>query len=146
MNYWSHQGKFQKEYEHLYEAHVPLSGMCDTMAGEAIRAASKIYYDAYNNGFLNNTSGAWNWLNKFVYTQKMNEALSVLEPCVNTGTYSKIDANVAQALEMMVDEAVQFAQTDKAKERNPADMLVLSDKDEYPEEEYWDEDEEEYLR
>ena len=59
--YWNNQGKYQVEYERLVEL-MPTSGKCDTVAGELIRAATRLAYDLYNNGMGNNTSGAANFL------------------------------------------------------------------------------------
>jgi len=59
--YWSGTGKYQAAYEELVAA-MPRMGKCDTVAGEMIRAASRIGYDFYNNGMGNNTSGSLNYL------------------------------------------------------------------------------------
>lgn len=59
--YWSGNGKYQAAYDELVEK-MPAMGKCDTVAGEMIRAASRLGYDFYNNGMGNNTSGALNYL------------------------------------------------------------------------------------
>jgi|TARA_Y100000296_G_scaffold37837_1_gene43768 hypothetical protein len=51
--YWSDKGELQKEYELLFDELVPPEGEAKTVAGEALRALSKIYYDVYNNGACN---------------------------------------------------------------------------------------------
>ena len=48
--YWSHNGRFQKEYEELWERLVPGQGPATTKAGEALRALSKLYYRWFNDG------------------------------------------------------------------------------------------------
>ena len=48
--YWCSNGKHEKKYEELFNSLVPARGMANTTDGEALRAVSKIYYDAYNNG------------------------------------------------------------------------------------------------
>ena len=60
--YWDEEGKYQEQYTTLFETLVPGQGNADTVAGELIRAASRLYYDCYNNGMGNNTSGAVNYL------------------------------------------------------------------------------------
>ena len=50
--YWDNKGQYQKQAEELSEL-VPSSGPADTLRGEIFRAAQKIYYDYYNNGFGN---------------------------------------------------------------------------------------------
>lgn len=61
-SYWNRNGKYQAELDHLTEMFVPLSGECETVAGELVRAATRLAYDFYNNGMGNNTSGAINFL------------------------------------------------------------------------------------
>lgn len=60
--YWNGKGKFQAQYNECLDKLVPDSGKCDTLAGELVRAASRLSYDFYNNGMGNNTSGALNFL------------------------------------------------------------------------------------
>lgn len=58
-NFWDNTHPLSKDNERLYEELVPGSGNCDTLQGELLRAASKIGYDWYNNGWgCNNWSGA----------------------------------------------------------------------------------------
>jgi hypothetical protein len=59
--YWNNNGKYQSDYDRLVEL-MPASGNCETVAGELIRAATRLAYDLYNNGMGNNTSGAVNFL------------------------------------------------------------------------------------
>jgi hypothetical protein len=60
--YWNGNGLYQQEYDQMVNDLVPASGKCDTLAGEMIRAVSRLGYDFYNNGMGNNTSGALNFL------------------------------------------------------------------------------------
>jgi hypothetical protein len=59
--YWGGKGKFQAAYDELVKL-MPASGKSDTVAGELIRATSRIGYQFYNNGMGNNVSGALNFL------------------------------------------------------------------------------------
>jgi hypothetical protein len=59
-------GRYQTEYNELFERLVPTSGPCETLEGELLRASSRIYHDYYNNGFGNNWSGAFNFLDTHV--------------------------------------------------------------------------------
>lgn len=52
MTYWNNNGTHQSKANELQEL-VPVMGKCDTLRGEIWRAATKIYYDFYNNGFGN---------------------------------------------------------------------------------------------
>ena len=60
--YWNHKGKYQAEYDRMSDELMPAMGACDTVAGEMVRAVSRLGYDFYNNGMGNNTSGAVNFL------------------------------------------------------------------------------------
>lgn len=48
--YWSGKGKYQKEYEELYNVLVPRSGEADTKLGEILRISGNVYYRFYNDG------------------------------------------------------------------------------------------------
>jgi hypothetical protein len=52
MKYMSNQGTYEAEANELQKL-VPGSGNCKTLKGEIWRAATKIYYDYFNNGFGN---------------------------------------------------------------------------------------------
>lgn len=49
-NYWNENGKYQKEYNKLYNSLVPDTGNCNTLEGEMLRATSRIYYRYFNDG------------------------------------------------------------------------------------------------
>jgi hypothetical protein len=59
--YWNKQGRYQVEYDQMIDL-MPTEGAADTLAGELIRAATRLAYDFYNNGMCNNTTGAINYL------------------------------------------------------------------------------------
>ena len=48
--YWTCNGKYQKEYDELWERLVPSEGKAVTKAGEVLRAVSRIYYRWFNDG------------------------------------------------------------------------------------------------
>lgn len=49
-SYWNRNGKYQADYDKLYDTLVPASGMTDTLFGEVVRAVSRLSYEYYNNG------------------------------------------------------------------------------------------------
>jgi hypothetical protein len=51
--YWNKKGKYQTEYNTLFEKLVPVKGSSKTTNGELLRIASKLYYEFYNNGNCN---------------------------------------------------------------------------------------------
>ena len=66
--YWSGEGRYQEEYDALFDELVPRTGKCDTIAGEAMRAASRLVYECNNNGWGNDVSGAYFYLCDFFDT------------------------------------------------------------------------------
>lgn len=61
--YWSGNGRFQDDYEKIKHL-IPIDGTCETLEGELLRAAGRLYYEYYNNGFCNNVSGPKVFLKK----------------------------------------------------------------------------------
>lgn len=51
--YWNENGKYQKEYDKLYEKFVPSTGYTGNKYINLLIATSKRYYDLYNNGLGN---------------------------------------------------------------------------------------------
>lgn len=51
--YWNNRGKYQSEFDSLYEKLVPEIGIAPTENGELLRQASNLYYEYYNNGNMN---------------------------------------------------------------------------------------------
>lgn len=54
--YWSKEGRFQADYERLWDALVPASDEAETPHGELLRCGSCLYYDRFNNGCCNSWS------------------------------------------------------------------------------------------
>lgn len=138
MKYWNNQGTYQTEYQSLYDELVPSEGKCDSVAGELIRAASRLYYDAYNNGFLNNTSGAYNYLVKYLLPLSLNQvelsnALDIIKHECNTGSYSFICKDTNKALDLIVDEVVLSISRIQSLKTTPnrEDLFDLQDDDVY---------------
>lgn len=52
-SYWDKCGIYQKELDKLYAKLVPDSGEANTIHGEMIRSASRLFYDFCNNGNCN---------------------------------------------------------------------------------------------
>ncbi len=148
MKYWNESAELYTTYQELYDKLVPMSGACDTVAGELLRAASRIYYDAYNNGFCNNTSGALNYL-VHMGVPGIELPANTLDGCVNTGDYSEFNDGdaVDQALDLMVDVVVtHITNTPELQTlKNEDDLFNYQDEEARPEDdndEYlWDEDE-----
>ena len=57
--YWNGEGKHQDEYDRLYSELVGGSGSSETLNGELIRAASRLYHENFNNGNGNAKEEEW---------------------------------------------------------------------------------------
>lgn len=123
--YWNQKGKYQKQYDQWADELMPASGACETVAGEMIRAVSKLGYDFYNNGMCNNTTAALNFLLDKdvidVYTYK------AIKPYAGRMSYKgKYDGDLIQiAIESMVDKTIEkiLANPELLTEKNSEDML-----------------------
>ena len=103
--YWNGKGKYQEAYDSLAE-NMPAMGKCDTLAGELVRAASRLGYDFYNNGMGNNTSGALNFLDHHSVIDSDTYA-TIYEYTRGRIYNSRYDGDSLQlAIESMVDQTV----------------------------------------
>lgn len=65
-SFWDKTHPLSADADRLFEQLVPSSGSCTSLQGELVRAASKIGYDWYNNGWgCNNWSGAVVFLERY---------------------------------------------------------------------------------
>jgi hypothetical protein len=123
----------ETDYKAAYAALVPLDGKCNTMQGECLRAASRIYYDYINNGFGNNWSGALAYLEK--YGALPTSIKRFLKP-YSTGKIacdSSYDENdlIYYAISILVARATDQAKraiADETLVNNPCDMFDLTTK------------------
>ena len=132
-------------YQDVWNQLVPGSGPAPTLEGELLRAASRLYYDWYNNGFGNNTSGASNFLANYASGGlPLLTALKTINPYLR-GNNSGADSNsneIERALEIIVDSVMaQINRADGNYHPNDiGDLFDLSD----PDDPYEDEDEDEW--
>jgi|694.fasta_scaffold00172_57 hypothetical protein len=143
--YWNSKGKYQAIYETKYESLVPPAGICETEEGEMLRASAKLYYDYYNNGMCNNTSGPAKFL--MIMDEKYgwgltNELHKIYSNSNNEG-YGEV--NLELELEAVVDKVLEHINVN-ADTPNTQDMWDCGDEDvtfedEYDYEDDWDEDE-----
>lgn len=147
--YWNDQGLYQLEYNELVSTLMESSGPSKTVGGEVIRAATKLYYDAYNNGFCNNTSGAMNYIKTYLLPHFrsrqrliLKDSIALVEPCTNCCGYGKLNTYVEMSLDSIIDYAVVFNRDnpEQANVKNLGDMYDLQDDDfEDDEEDFEDE-------
>lgn len=133
--YWDGNGKYQAKQDELYDRLVPAVGKSHCMAGELLRAANRVYYDAYNNGFGNNTSGAAkflqaNLLPAFPDDLELKQACKLIYGYSNTGTCVDVDEKCDAALDLIVDRVVEAIRANpQLLELETIDLFDLQDDD-----------------
>jgi hypothetical protein len=139
--YWAEKGKHQAELNRI-NALVPDSGPAETLEGELLRSVTRLYYDYYNNGMCNNTSGAVNFLIK--YNGKIGlgigkELDAVYESSVSGG-YGYVNLEVE--LEKIVDSVIVYIASVKDYTVNTENLFDFSDdtvyEDEDDDDDYFD--------
>ena len=140
--YWNSNGTFQATYQELYAALVPNSGSCANLEGELLRASCKLYYDYYNNGMCNNTSGPARFISRFFdqinAPENVQTALREIYLESNTGGYT--DINLENQLELLADFIIAYVAGKNGEyQAFSGDMWDLSEPDNYD-----DEDDDEY--
>lgn len=144
QSYWAGTGKHQDFYDSAFETLVPDMGNAPTKEGEMLRAGCKLYYDYFNNGMCNNTSGAANFLAQSPIAKKVESELDKIYYSCNTGGYTS--KNLELELEVVVDEVLEYIISKNGNyEPNSVDMYDFQEPDyieeeEEEEEEYEDED------
>jgi hypothetical protein len=134
--YWMNKGKHQKAYQELTNDLMPAYGKADTLHGELLRALGKIYYDYYNNGMCNNTSGPCNFLKaKLNLDGPIASALEDIYLESNASGYTKMD--MEEPLEMVANYVIEHVMSTE-NQPNSEDMWDLQEEDDHYEEEDWD--------
>jgi hypothetical protein len=139
MRYWNCEGKYQEQIDEMVDFYVPSSGKCGVIGGELLRAAIRLHYDGYNNGWCNNTSGAWHFLNKFG-NDSIRESIKCLEGCTNTGDYYFFDEGdeVDLALDNLFDVLYEYLDANPSLLSQETDESIFDYQDDtvYVEEEW----------
>jgi hypothetical protein len=129
--YWNDNGQYQAEYKRLIEL-MPASGGSTVVAGELIRAVSRLGYDLYNNGMGNNTSGAVNMLLELGAIDA--EVHATIYPFTRGRLYAGnyTGDRVQLAIESAVDSTIEHILANPALETepNPHDMFDWADEEE----------------
>lgn len=121
--YYNETGKHQKDFEFLHKL-VPDSGPSKFLIGEIARAITRISYDYYNNGFGNNWTGAYYFLEE--HTNLDPKVAAFLREYAG-GKTIELENWSAAILEKMCNDAIEFAMAhDNPRTPNPNDMLDYS--------------------
>lgn len=105
-SYWNSNGNYQEDYDRLYDDLVPDVGDCDVIAGELIRAASKLGHDFYNNRMCNNTTGSIHLL--LNYNCICADTYLTIKPMCEEGRSYEgdYDDEEQREIELLVDQTV----------------------------------------
>jgi len=78
-SFWGNDHELSPLAEQLSELYIPMSGATPFVESEVLRAAIKIHYDYYNNGFGNNMSQSVRYIERFYDgLPAFNEAFSII--------------------------------------------------------------------
>ena len=126
--YWAEKGKHQAELNRI-TALVPDSGPAETLEGELLRSVTRLYYDYYNNGMCNNTSGAVNFLIKYndEISLGIGKELGAVYDSSVSGGYGYVNLEVQ--LEKIVDSVVVYIASVKEYTVNTENLFDFSDDD-----------------
>jgi len=122
-SYWNNNGKYQREYNEL-KFLVPRMGKATTVAGELLRSVNRLYYDFYNNGMCNNTTGAINFLlEKRIIDQEIHNLVYqyAKEDAVYDGFYKNDPLQIS--MEEIVNKTIEFIL------KNPSSLSEVNSED-----------------
>ena len=123
--YWDLQGRYQEEYDRRLDA-LPQCGEGATKASEIFRAATKLYYDFWNNGMVNNTSGAVNFLlYAGVFTSEQDQDFAVIHPYTIGLRIYLSEVDLRFTMERMLDRTIEFLLANHELDALPNDMDYL---------------------
>jgi len=123
--YWDLQGRYQEEYSSRLDA-LPQYGEGATKASEIFRAATKLYYDFWNNGMVNNTSGAVNFLlYAGVFKSEQDQDFAVIHPYTIGLRIYLSEVDLRFTMERMLDRTIEFLLANHELDALPNDMDYL---------------------
>ena len=131
--YWDLRGRYQEEYDKRLDE-MPDHGKGPTKASEIFRAASKTYYDFWNNAMVNNTSGAVNFLLYVgVFASQNDPDFAAIYP-YTTGSkiYLNNEMGLRFTMERMLDRTIAFLNSNEEFDNvtNDLDYLDFTQKSE----------------
>jgi len=107
--YWNENGRYQANLEKL-ENLVPGSGPAETFKGELFRAASRIYYDYYNNGFGNTWEGPARLL--MTYVKFPNHIKDLLEEHMSGEIcHTNCDEDIEEMMDLTIQALLVMPET-----------------------------------
>ena len=105
--YWFNNGRYQEELDGLNNDSLIQLTDPECFEKSLLNALSNIYYDYYNNGMCNNTSGSIRFIMKFNDLLKIpSDYLITVYKVSNTGHYTDIDLELQ--LEYIADSIIEY--------------------------------------
>jgi len=122
LTFWNNNHPLMKKAKE-FDKLVPAVGKCETQRGELWRAACKLYYDAYNNGFGNNMTHAAQFLIDNVPTLT-NDVKALFYQYANCITMGEMYDAAEKTLQSMMEQVINHIEKNVSPE-TPAigDML-----------------------
>ena len=120
-SYWNNNGKYNLEYENLWRRLVPVEGKASTVAGEVLRAVSRLYYRWYNDGDrIQVRLGEWvavSAIKAFKYLYQFHEPGSgfstkkLMEDIVFADTEEEYELALERAVDAIIEWAIKQPDT-----------------------------------
>lgn len=120
MKYFNGKGKYQKQYNKFYDLLVPTTGAAETNVGEVLRAASRLYYEMFNNGNCNSyddeTNGVTDFYKGFIVTivkhvgEKIKPTMEKIKEIITQDAVFNEFQN--EAYDTMIDMVMEFLLND----------------------------------
>jgi hypothetical protein len=145
-SFWANNHPLKDRKDALWDNLIPEADQAETLEGECLRAACRLAYDGFNNGFCNNYSGAVKFLMEHFDHPDMKAIGEWLVETANC-TYSNSTMGLTAA-DFLVQEVVKSILDDQELRPNTEDFFSYNDPEFYPEEDedddwYDEEDEDE---
>lgn len=107
-SYYNNNGKYQDLISEI-EKLVPIDGACNTIEGEFFRAICAINYDYFNNGFCNNWSGPFNFLQEYNDVLGLNGCLNILgDYRFGLHRLTESSPNIAGSINYAIDKIIEY--------------------------------------
>ena len=130
--YYHRSGKYQADYDRLVDL-MPISGQSETVAGELIRAVSKLGHELYSNGMGNNPSGAVNFLlrQNAINQETYDTIYPLTRGRLYNGNYN--GDSFQMAVESAIDQTLELVRSNPELETKESsiDMHDLADDEEF---------------
>lgn len=147
MGFWNQDHPLSKDLSRLWDQYVPAAGATAYVETELLRAANRLIYDWYNNGWMNNKTAEL----EFLQSHELFSAITIEDLTGGRGDQHEeyMDSELATIIELVLEAEGLGNLT--ALDGDPLNELGMDtrewdqlsyedDDDEYEDEDYYDED------